>query len=217
MSPEKQEKLKELWSQCKSVRTIAETLGVSRRTVLTQRLRLGLLGRWGKKHNLAPRSVDPDKFRELIRENWSRKKVAAYFQVSIKTLSLWKRKLGIREPFNSTRVLTINEIESIPALIKEHGSTKAVAEYLGTSQWSIQHWLRKLKQTGGKHTHSTPPEEIQPATALLRGRTIPEERRAAILAEIDAGETYKTVAARHKVAKESIRLWKKARELAKKP
>jgi len=215
MTPEMTEKLREMWSLRESIKTIAKTLGVSQRAIMEERLKLGLVGRWGKKYDHVPRAIDPKKLHEMIRENWPRQKVADYFCVSIKTRNVWKRKLGIRERFNSTRVLTIPEMESIPALVAEYGSTRAVAEYLGVSIWSVQHWFRKLKKTGGKSPQSTPIEEIQPAVVLVRNRTVSQERREAILAEMDAGETYAVVAARHKVSKESIRIWKKAREASK--
>jgi transposase len=205
----------ELWQNGTPVRDIAAAVGTSERTVSTYRQSLGLpLRREDYTNPKQKKIVVREELRAMIRKNIPRVKIAQHYGVSLKTLTNYKKALGITEPFTTGRTLTINEIEEeLPRLSYVEGKTsREIAEYFGVSRWAVKHWLRALRHRGGRISTETEPVAIDPNRLNYGGRTVPVERRKQMIEEVNQGETLQAVAARHGVHPETISRWRRLYE-----
>lgn len=201
----------QLWEDGISVRDISVALGVTLRTVYRYRRIAGLPIRKKNFLNSQKKPVVREELREMIRQNIPRIKIAQHYGICLKTLTNYKKILGITDPFSSGRSLTINEIEEeLPRLRHtERRSMKELSDYFGVSAWTIQHWLRRLRKRGGRIVAETQPFELDVNRLNYDSRTIPTATRQQILEEIERGEKPHLVAARYKIHRSTITQWQR--------
>ena len=202
-------KLTKLWKEGIPVSDISLVLGVTKRTVYRYRRILGLPIRKKNSVNSQKKPVVREELRQMIRQNIPRIKIAQHYGICLRTLTNYKKVLGIKDPFSTGRSLTINEIEEeLPRLhYTERRSVKDLSDYFGVSVWTIQHWLRRLRREGGRIVEGTQPFEVDVSRLNYDGRTIPIATRQQILKEVEQGEKPHLVAARHKIHRSTITRW----------
>ena len=86
------------------------------------------------------RKVDPEEFKQLVQAGKTTSEIAKYFNVSIRTVFYWKKKLKIKIRRAGSKV----KPDEFKELYLKGLRIREIADYFGISKRTVYYWRKKL-------------------------------------------------------------------------